>query len=97
MQLVWILRLTFLLHFRVEWIARNQTSRNQVILIFVVILDRFNAEKRQTQKQSKYQAKNLREYFPDLCEVNSHCHRETTQDQYAGIDRAERDVEVVAG
>ena len=84
-------------HVRTERISRYQLARNQMISILVVILDRLYAEERRAQNHCQDQTKNRALSFSDLRRVNSHRHGKAADDQYAGIDRAEPDVQVIAG
>src|SRR6185369_560970 len=95
MQLVMIDWLTFLLHPRIKWIPGNQAARDQVILVFVVILDRFYAQERQAQDERQSQTEYLRTQLANLREVDGERHRKTAHDQHRRVDCAERDIQVV--
>src|ERR1041384_2331275 len=84
-----------MLHCRTKRITWYQVPRNQMVNIFVVILLGLNPKERQTQDQCRNQAENLRTPLADLCEVHSHGHRETTQDQNSSVQRSKRKIEVV--
>ncbi len=68
-----------------------------MVHIFRVILNRLDAEERQTQNNSQHQGNDLRSALADLRAVNGHRHREAAENQHGGVDGAESDVEVIAG
>jgi hypothetical protein len=95
MQFVMICRLAFLLHSRIIRISGNQVTRNQMVFILVVILPGLNSKERQTQDQCRNQTENLGALLTDLCEIHSHRHRETAEDQDDSVERSQREIEVV--
>ena len=68
-----------------------------MVFVFLVILNRLDAQERQTQNNRQHQGNDLRPALADLRAVNGHRHRKTAEDQHGGVDGAECDVEVIAG
>ena len=60
-----------------------------MVVVLVVVLDRFDPQKRRAQNHRQDQTDDRIALFADLRAVDGHRHRETADDQDGGVDGAQ--------
>src|SRR4030095_1766449 len=85
------------LQVRVERIAGNQSSGNEVIDVLFVILNGFDAKKHEAQPNGDCEVNNLCPQPAELAAEDCHRHRQAAKNQHGSVDCAQFDVKVITG